>query len=155
MKIDYETAKKIKELLEQGKTYDYIQEAVGVARATISKIRKMSNEEIEDLKEREKEEGKLIEDKTLTTKARKTMLKELTNIIAEQSLENLRDLVTSGQFLQAYYDKVQAENLTKMIQKIKNKEIKEYLYKALIFKFLKGELDREEFLKRFIVICYA
>jgi hypothetical protein len=141
--------------LEQKKTYDYIQEALGVARATISKVKKMSNEEIEDLKEREREGGKLIEDKSLTVKARKTMLKELSNIIAEQSLENLRDLVSYGQFLQAYYDQVQRENLMKLIQKLRNKEVKEYVTKILLFRFLRGELDKEEFLKRFMVIYYA
>jgi hypothetical protein len=151
MRIDYETARKIKDMLET-KTYKEIEEEFGVSSRTIAKISKMSDAEIEELK---KERDDLGDDKSLTVKARRALLKELANIITEQSLENLKDIVSSGQFLHAYYDEVQRKNLIRLIQKLKNKEVKEHVTKALLLMFLKGELDREDFLKRFMVISYA
>jgi len=126
-KIDYETAKKVKELRKSGATYDKIQTEVGIARATISRILKMTDDEIEDLKKERKE--KTIEEKGFATKAERVLLKEIRDLIANESLERIRDLMNYGLVIEALWEKKREEILKQALLKAKNEEIKNYIFR--------------------------
>lgn len=153
-KLDYETAKKIKEMLES-KTYDEIEAELGVSSKTIAKVKKMSDEEIEELKAVEKEEKAEIGEESLKAKAKKQFFKEIRDRVADESLERLRELIKLGAIVEELYQEKREQAFLNAVQMARNEEIKNYLIKLFVFHYLKGHIDKTELAKKILAISYA
>jgi len=153
-RIGYEKAKKAKEMLKQGFTYDEVQEATGLSRSTIAAIAKASDEEIEKVRELEerkvaKKEGEYMK------KANKLLLKEIQEMVSKRALENVRNLLNYGLFVEGLYLGKGREFFENLVAGLINERFKNELLTILVLKLLRGEIDKEEFIRKYLVIKYA
>jgi len=145
MRISYEKAKEIKKRVESGESYKKIKQDLGISEKTISKYSKLSWDEIELLKK------KKTTDDSLTLKAKKAMLKEFSNIIAEESLREVRKLIEDGKFLRDLEIRYSDMQYRKLYNMLRDVEFKRNLLKIATFMFLRNEIDRERFLRLIMV----
>jgi len=153
-KIDYETAKKVRKLKEKGATYDEIEEQIGISRKSIAKILKMSEEEIEELKKREEKEVKAGEE-GLKAKAKKQFFKEVSNWIADEAMENLKELIKNGMLVRELYEKKREEEFENAIQAARIEKTKNLALRILLLRYLRGEIDKYDLARRILVVTYA
>jgi len=166
-RLDIDTVKKIREMLSKGKTYDEIEKLFGVSRRTIADIAKMSDEEFkmyvskkERKREKREEEEEEEEDKgkdkrDLRRKALQNQIKEVIDRIADESLENLRDLISYGLILRSSYENYKMERINRIISESLKEKLKNRVFFYLLLRYMRNEIDRDEFLKRVLVIRYA
>jgi len=167
-RLDIDTVKKIREMLSKGKTYDEIEKLFGVSRRTIADIAKMSDEEFKmyvSKKERkrkkregveeEEEEDKGKDKRDLRRKALQNQIKEVIDRIADESLENLRDLISYGLILRSSYENYKMERINRIISESLKEKLKNRVFFYLLLRYMRNEIDRDEFLKRVLVIRYA
>ena len=168
-RLDIDTVKKIREMLSKGKTYDEIEKLFGVSRRTIADIAKMSDEEFkmyvskkerkrkkrEGVEEEEEEDKGKDEKKDLRRKALQNQIKEVIDRIADESLENLRDLISYGLILRSSYENYKMERINRIISESLKEKLKNRVFFYLLLRYMRNEIDRDEFLKRVLVIRYA
>jgi hypothetical protein len=155
--ISYEKAKKVKELLKQGKTYSQIQKEVGIARASISKIKKMSDKDLEELKKREQEkiekEGKSAEER-IREKAEKATWKQLIDSLTQEAVRNVKFTLLVGQTFKEYQEWLKEQEMLKKIEELNEEKLKHLAFKVLLSKYLTKEISKEDFLARALVMEY-
>jgi len=171
-RLDVDTVKKIREMLSKGKTYDEIEKLFGVSRRTIADIAKMSDEEfkmyvskkerkrkkreeVEEEEEEEEEDKGKGRGKDLRRKALQNQIKEVIDRIADESLENLRDLISYGLILRSSYENFKMERINRIISESLKEKLKNRVFFYLLLRYMRNEIDRDEFLKRVLVIRYA
>jgi len=156
-RLDYETVKKVKEILKN-KTYKEIEEETGLSSATIAKIAKMSDEEIEELRKKEAREKKIKEvkkDEIYKAKSGKALLKDIQEAIAEESLRRHRELLNTGLFVEKLWEKKKEQEFLNAIQQARIEKTKNLALKILMLRYLRGEIDKRELARRILVVTYA
>jgi len=148
--ISYRLAKKVLDLRESGTTYDRIRKETKLAKGTISKILKLGEKGIEKIRKNEK-----AKEAVFKGKAEKLLLREMQDLVAEESLERLRELLNNGLLVEELYEKKREQAFLNAIQKARNEEIKNYVTRLFVILYLKGYIDKTELARKILAIKYA
>lgn len=155
MRIGIETIRAVRRRLNEKKTYDEIQREFGIARATIAKIAKLSLADIKSLEKEAKKEKEIEKEELFKTGAEKVLLKEIKDIIADESLKRIRELYNYGLLLEEKYNEMEAEKLLKLIQSKEKEEIKNCLMSWLVYFYLSGRISKQDFLRKFLTVKFG
>ncbi len=152
-----EKIRRIWELRKAGKSIDEIAEELRCSTKTVVRYLRLSEKEANKLiKQRTlKLKKQDLEERSFRTKADTVLLREIKDMVADESLRKIRELLNCGLFVEKLYEKKQEETLEEALEALKKERIKNFLLTATVLLFLKGKISKKGLAKRVLAIRYA